>query len=162
MLIFLALCGTFVHSSASLSIGSVLTMGPEDTKETIVKRKYGANLRYVLHCPKVSKTTLYKIELFKKCWPWGLQTYVLHICLEPWRINAFLKSTILYNVHCTTWWTRYECGIARKFLSEESETTYDERWMTCSWNKSWTPTDTLDKCVWVQCINPPEVNMDSY
>jgi hypothetical protein len=29
--------------------------------------------------------------------------------------------------------------------------------MTCNWNKSWTPTDKLDKCKWIQCINPPQV-----
>ena len=28
--------------------------------------------------------------------------------------------------------------------------------MICNWNKSWTPTDKLDKCKWVQCINPPQ------
>ena len=27
--------------------------------------------------------------------------------------------------------------------------------MTCNWNKSWTPTNMLDKCVWIQCIDPP-------
>ena len=29
--------------------------------------------------------------------------------------------------------------------------------MTCNWNTSWTPTDKLDKCKWIQCINPPQV-----
>ena len=52
---------------------------------------------------------------------------------------------------------RYECGLARKFFSKETRKTYNERWMSCNWNKSWTPSDTLDECVWVQCINPPKV-----
>ena len=51
---------------------------------------------------------------------------------------------------------RYECGIARKFLDPETGDTYDERWMTCNWNKTWTLVDSLDDCIWVQCLYPPE------
>ena len=53
--------------------------------------------------------------------------------------------------------TRYKCGIARQFEDPETGEQYSERWMTCNWNKTWTKTDTLDECVWTQCINPPEV-----
>ena len=51
---------------------------------------------------------------------------------------------------------RYECGLARKFYDEESEDFYDERWMQCNWNQTWTQHDTLDDCVWTQCLYPPE------
>jgi hypothetical protein len=47
--------------------------------------------------------------------------------------------------------------MARKFESPETNDVYEERWIHCNWNKSWTPVDTLDSCVWVQCINPPQV-----
>ena len=49
----------------------------------------------------------------------------------------------------------YQCGLARRFLDPERGRHYDERWMTCNWNSSWTLTDTLDTCEWVACINPP-------
>ena len=48
---------------------------------------------------------------------------------------------------------RYECGLARRFLDEELEETYEERWLTCNWNTSWTEFSTLDTCVWVQVTN---------
>ena len=51
---------------------------------------------------------------------------------------------------------RYECGLARKFWDVEAELHYDERWMQCNWNTSWTLTDTLDECVWVACLDPPQ------
>ena len=51
---------------------------------------------------------------------------------------------------------RYECGLARRFLDEESSEHYDERVMTCAWNTTWTPLDSLDPCVWVQCLYPPQ------
>ena len=53
---------------------------------------------------------------------------------------------------------RYQCGPARRFLDEDTEEHYDERWLQCNWNKTWTRTDTLDVCDWVQCLNPPEVS----
>ena len=28
--------------------------------------------------------------------------------------------------------------------------------MQCNWNKTWTPVDSLDACVWTQCIRPPQ------
>ena len=52
----------------------------------------------------------------------------------------------------------YECGLARRFQDPETEELYPDRWMTCNWNKTWTPVDTLDDCVWIQCINPPLVS----
>ena len=55
----------------------------------------------------------------------------------------------------------YECGLARKFEDPETQDLYSERWINCNWNKTWTPIDTLDKCVWTQCINPPQVNSTS-
>ena len=51
----------------------------------------------------------------------------------------------------------YECGLARRFEDLETSELYSERWMNCNWNKTWTPVDTLDECVWIQCINPPQV-----
>ena len=50
----------------------------------------------------------------------------------------------------------YECGLARRFLDPESEQHYDERLMQCNWNTTWTLTDTLDPCVWVACLYPPD------
>ena len=50
---------------------------------------------------------------------------------------------------------RYECGLARMFYDTEAEDTYVERWMTCNWNKTWTRHDTIDECMWVQCLYPP-------
>ena len=50
---------------------------------------------------------------------------------------------------------RYECGLGRRFFDTEMEEHYDERWMTCNWNTTWTKYDSLDDCVWIQCINPP-------
>ena len=51
---------------------------------------------------------------------------------------------------------RYECGLARRFFDPELKEHYDERWMQCNWNQTWTKTDTLDSCVWVACLYPPE------
>ena len=51
----------------------------------------------------------------------------------------------------------YECGLARQFEDPETQVLYQERWLSCNWNKSWTPVDTLDNCKWIQCINPPKV-----
>ena len=51
---------------------------------------------------------------------------------------------------------RYECGLARKFLDPETGRHYDERWMTCNWNSSWTLYDSLDTCEWVACLYPPQ------
>ena len=28
--------------------------------------------------------------------------------------------------------------------------------MQCNWNQTWTLTDQLDDCVWVQCLYPPD------
>ena len=60
------------------------------------------------------------------------------------------------SVFCTQY-IRYECGLARRFYDIEAEEHYDERWMTCNWNTTWTKHDSLDECVWVQCLNPPAV-----
>ena len=51
---------------------------------------------------------------------------------------------------------RYECGLARKFYDEGLEEQYDERFMTCNFNKTWTEHDYIDECVWIQCLYPPE------
>lgn len=52
----------------------------------------------------------------------------------------------------------YSCGLGRMFESYEGDL-YDEMWIQCNWNKSWTPTTELDSCKWVQCINPPTVGI---
>ena len=51
---------------------------------------------------------------------------------------------------------RYQCGPARRFFSPDNESYYDDMWLECNWNKSWTPVDSLDSCNWVQCLNPPD------
>ena len=63
--------------------------------------------------------------------------------------------------------TRYECGLAKKFLDPNSGELYKELQISCNWNRTWssvessnrtwTPEDGLHACVWVQCMNPPEV-----
>ena len=54
---------------------------------------------------------------------------------------------------------RYECGPARQFYDDFSQELYNERWMECNWNQTWTRTDVLDTCSWIQCLNPPEVRL---
>lgn len=51
---------------------------------------------------------------------------------------------------------KYQCGLARRFYDPELDSLYDERLMTCNWNKTWTVYDTIDECVWTQCLNPPD------
>ena len=34
---------------------------------------------------------------------------------------------------------RYKCGLARRFLEAESDSLYEERNMTCHWNRTWSP-----------------------
>ena len=41
---------------------------------------------------------------------------------------------------------RYQCGLARRFYDPELDSLYDERWMTCNWNQTWTLYDTIDSC----------------
>ena len=56
----------------------------------------------------------------------------------------------------------YECGLARQFYSPEMDITYDQRNITCNWNKTWTPANAIDYCVWVACINPPRPPRESH
>ena len=87
-------------------------------------------------------------------------------CMLTAQLNNYDLNVIKLSETCLVKlinFNRYECGLARKFLNKETKKTYDERWMSCNWNKSWTPSDTLDECVWVQCINPPKVKpLNSY
>ena len=50
---------------------------------------------------------------------------------------------------------RYQCGSARRFYDPELEVEYDERLMSCNWNTTWTRHDSLDSCIWTQCLYPP-------
>ena len=50
---------------------------------------------------------------------------------------------------------RYQCGLARRFYDPDLDLEYDERNMTCNWNKTWTTRDYIDECVWVSCLYPP-------
>ena len=56
---------------------------------------------------------------------------------------------------------QYRCGLARSFYDPESESLYEERNMTCNWNQTWTPRDTLDPCVWTACLYPPEPHINT-
>ena len=51
---------------------------------------------------------------------------------------------------------RYQCGLARRFYDPELDSLYDERLMTCNWNKTWTLRDYIDDCQWVACLYPPD------
>ena len=57
---------------------------------------------------------------------------------------------------------RYECGPARQFFDEFTQELYTDRWMECNWNQTWTRTDVLDTCNWIQCLNPPEVGLTPF
>ena len=50
----------------------------------------------------------------------------------------------------------YECGLAREFYDPEKDSTYIQRNITCNWNKTWSPINELDDCVWVACVDPPQ------
>ena len=50
----------------------------------------------------------------------------------------------------------YQCGLARQFYEPELGELYQQRNMTCNWNTTWTLRDSLDECVWTQCLYPPE------
>ena len=54
---------------------------------------------------------------------------------------------------------RYECGPARQFFDDFTQELYTERWMECNWNQTWTRTDVLDTCHWIQCLDPPQVGL---
>ena len=41
-------------------------------------------------------------------------------------------------------------------MDPETGKHYNERWMTCNWNSTWTLYDSLDTCEWVACLYPPE------
>ena len=50
---------------------------------------------------------------------------------------------------------RYQCGLARRFYDPELDSLYDERFMTCNWNKTWTGTETEEdqtKCRFLNMI----------
>ena len=48
----------------------------------------------------------------------------------------------------------YQCGLARLFEEGETGQLYQQRWIECNWNKTWTPWDYLDGCKWVlHCDN---------
>jgi hypothetical protein len=53
---------------------------------------------------------------------------------------------------------RYQCGPARLFKDDFTGELYAERWMQCNWNETWTRTDTLDECVWIECLHPPQAS----
>ena len=79
---------------------------------------------------------------------------------QRWSDESHLKrETLPEEVELRSYGSRlrYECGTARKFYNLEVSIngTYNERMMQCNWNNSWTVEDSLDECVWVQCINPP-------
>ena len=48
----------------------------------------------------------------------------------------------------------YYCGSARQFLDSEGNHQPTQS-MSCQWDKSWTPTPSLDPCDWVACLKPP-------
>ena len=50
----------------------------------------------------------------------------------------------------------YECGLGRRFYNPDLNIKYTQSNLTCNWNKTWTPSNELDNCVWVACINPPK------
>ena len=48
----------------------------------------------------------------------------------------------------------YRCGSAREFLDSDGNHQPSQN-MTCQWDKTWTPTSSLDPCDWVSCLKPP-------
>ena len=50
----------------------------------------------------------------------------------------------------------YSCSLGQEFQNLGSGQTDDKITIECQWNEQWNPpTNTLPKCVWVACINPP-------
>ena len=83
--------------------------------------------------------------------------------LRYYGTNLRWVSMLFTHQQCS----RYECGQAKKFLDPNSGELYKELQISCNWNRTWsslessnrtwTPEDGLHACVWVQCMNPPEV-----
>ena len=67
---------------------------------------------------------------------------------------------------------RYQCGLGKKFLDPNTGELYPELEISCSWNRTWSDLgnrlvngnssseSVLHACVWVQCLDPPEVSCD--
>ena len=60
--------------------------------------------------------------------------------------NKLLPRNYLANL-------TYNCGRARNFMTESGGQV--EMNMTCQWDKTWSPSNKLEKCDWVSCLKPP-------
>ena len=76
-------------------------------------------------------------------------------------VNGFLLGDLGVTVE-TGFGTElgYRCGPERMFrnasVAEGDEgTLYLERMITCQWDKTWTPSNTLEACAWLRCLRPP-------
>ena len=68
-----------------------------------------------------------------------------------------LYCLVQKQIQCNTFIFSYKCGAGRRFVDPVTKQPYYIRTMECQWNQSWTPTSSLDTCVWYQCVNPPQV-----
>ena len=89
-------------------------------------------------------------------------TYGDHISISSVSKREAAESELEVSMRSYGSRLRYECGPARKFLDDFTQVHYEDRWMTCNWNKTWTRSDTLDRCDWVQCLHPPQVSWNLY
>ncbi len=105
-------------------------------------RSYGAVLRWQL------METCMTLLHVKKIWYSFLQA-----CYEGSKIINKRQLSPSINI-CK--FLSYSCGPGMRFQSP-SGTPYYTRSIQCNWNRTWTPTTTLDSCVFYQCINPPVV-----
>ena len=73
--------------------------------------------------------------------PTELRTDKTLIAMETEYNNTHLPSNYMANL-------TYYCGSARQFLDSDGNHQPTQS-MSCQWDKSWTPTPTLDPCDWV-------------
>ena len=79
--------------------------------------------------------------------PTELRTLVTLTALETEYNNTRLPTNYMANL-------TYSCGTARRFLLPTGDHEVSQT-MSCQWDKSWTPTPSLDPCDWVACLKPP-------
>ena len=111
--------------------------GAIETEQETALRSYGSRLRLV--------NEIQHQRLFDE----PIASLLLCVHQVHSGTSAVLPEDFLMTSHSSTTLT-----------GEQGQETFDQspRWMECNWNQTWTRTDTLDSCVWVQCLYPPDVS----
>ena len=76
--------------------------------------------------------------------PTELRTDITLTAMETGYNNSHLPSNYMANL-------TYSCGTARRFLLTNGDHETSQS-MSCQWDKSWTPSPSLDPCDWVSSI----------